>query len=196
MYYNLLYVFINFFLLGIYLSVLQLDLFTAFLWLLECTIIFIFLLLLFFLNIKGYTSVIYKNVFILFYTFIFLYLIVIDNYQEQAIWNSVNIFFYSLLDNFFESLYNSNNNDLFGFLISYYSLNGTELVIIGFLLLVGSVICVNFNKYSKNISLQNYNSFLKVFNFFEDFITFCFLRKQDLINQGFTKAALKIFFKK
>jgi len=82
-----------------------------------------------------------------------------------------------LLDNFFESLYNSNNNDLFGFLISYCSLNGTELVIIGFLLLVGSVICVNFNKYSKNISLQNCNSFLKVFNFFEDFITFCFLRK-------------------
>ena len=77
----------------------------------------------------------------------------------------------------FESLYNSNNNDLFGFLISYDSLNGTELVIISFLLLVGSVICVNFNKYSKNISLQNYNSFLKVFNFFEDFITFCFFKE-------------------
>ena len=58
-YYVLLYTFINFFLIGVYLSVFQIELFTAFLWLVECSVLFVFLLLLFFLNIKGsytYTS--------------------------------------------------------------------------------------------------------------------------------------------
>lgn len=181
---------------GVYLSILQLDLFTAFLWLLECTVIFIFLLLLFFLNVKGYINFFKKSIYFYFFYSMFIYFILINNYQNQIIWNGVSIYFYSLLDNFYESLTNLNTNDLFGFLISYYLLNSTELLIIGFLLLIGSVICVNFNQNSKNASLQNYSNFLKVFNFFKDFITFNFLRKQNFINQGNTKSTVKIFKKK
>ena len=196
MYYTLLYIFINFFLLGVYLSTLQLDLFTAFLWLLECTVIFIFLLLLFFLNIKNYNNFFHKNVFFYLFSILLFYFIFISDYQDQTIWNNVSIYFYSLIDNFYESLINHNNNDLFGFLVSYYLLNSTELLIIGFLLLIGSVICINFNQNNKTIGLQNYNNFLKVFNFFKDFITFFFLRKQNFTNQGFTSPTLKVFKKK
>ena len=130
------------------------------------------------------------------FSILLFYFIFINNYQDQTIWNNVNIYFYSLIDNFYESLTNHNNNDLFGFLVSYYLLNSVELLIIGFLLLIGSVICINFNQNNKTIGLQNYNNFLKVFNFFKDFITFFFLRKQNFINQGFTTATLKVFKKK
>jgi hypothetical protein len=60
-YYNLLYLFLNFFAVGIYLAVFQVGLFTAFLWLIECSVIFVMLLLFFFLNIKGNYSYVQNN---------------------------------------------------------------------------------------------------------------------------------------
>ena len=60
-YYTLLYTFINFFLMGLYLSIFQIELFTAFLWLVECSVLFVFLLLLFFLNIKANYIYTYSN---------------------------------------------------------------------------------------------------------------------------------------
>lgn len=192
----LLYIFINFFLIGIYLSFLQIDFFTAFLWLLECTVIFVFLLLLFFLNVKGYLfftkSVIYTYI----YIFIYMYFIFIIDFREQFYWNNINILYFFLIDNFFEGISNYISNDMIGFLITYYYLNSVEFLFVGFLLLVGSVVCIKFNQNKKNVSLQNYNNFLKVFNFFENFLSFCFLRKQNMIKQGNIKSSTKIFKKK
>jgi len=103
---------------------------------------------------------------------------------------------YGLLDNYYEALFNPVSNDLFGFSISYYFLNGVEFLFIGFLLLIGSVICVNLYLTNKNIRAQAVNSYLVVFNFFSDFTSFFFLRKQNLIKQGNNKASLKLFKKK
>ena len=103
--------------------------------------------------------------------------------------------FYGLIDNYYESIYNNVNNDLFGFSISYYFLNGVEFIFIGFLLLIGSVICVNLYQMNKNIRAQSYANYLSVFNFFTDFTSFLFLRKQNLIKQGNNKASLKVFKK-
>ncbi len=107
-----------------------------------------------------------------------------------------DVSFYSLLDNYYEALNNGISNDLFGFLISYYFLNAVEFILIGFLLLVGSVICVNLYSFNKNTRAQNTDSFLTLFKFFSDFTGFLFLRKQNLIKQGNNKASLKIFKKK
>lgn len=194
-YYILLYTFLNFFLMGVYLSIFQIELFAAFLWLVECSVIFVFLLLLFFLNIKGtYT---YTNSSIYTYIFsilLFTYLLLINYYVDNE--TNHDMGFYGIIDNYYEALHNPVLNDLFGFSISYYLINGVEFIIIGLLLLLGSVICVNLYQMNKNVRTQNYSSFLSVFNFFSDFSSFLFLRKQSLTKQGNVKASLKIFKKK
>jgi hypothetical protein len=101
-----------------------------------------------------------------------------------------------IIDNGYENISNFLQNDLFVFFVSYYTLNNFEFLCIGFLLLVGSIICVNLYIVNKNSRVQNYNSFLSIFNFFLDMCGFYFLRKQNLIKQGNSKASLKIFLKK
>jgi len=196
-YYVLLYTFINFFLVGIYLSIFQIELFTAFLWLVECSVLFVFLLLLFFLNIKGVytytTSYTYNYVFAL---FLLTYFILINYTPESNSLVLADMSFYGLLDNYYEALHNNISNDLFGFSISYYFVNGVEFILIGFLLLIGSVICVNLYRFNKDVRVQSYNNYFTLFNFFTDFTSFFFLRKQSLIKQGNNKASLKVFKKK
>lgn len=180
---------------GVYLSIFQIELFTAFLWLIECSVLFVFLLLLFFLNVKG--TYVYTNTNTYTYMFIlllFLFFILINHYSEND--TNYDMGFYGLVDNYYESLHNPILNDLFGFSLSYYTINGVEFIIIGFLLLIGSVICVNLYQMNKNIRVQNYNNFLSIFNFFTDFSSFTFLRRQSLIKQGNSKASLKVFKKK
>lgn len=104
--------------------------------------------------------------------------------------------FYHIVDNYYEAVANNITNDLFGFSISYYFINGVEFLFIGFLLLVGSVICVNLYQTNKNVRTQATNNYLTVFNFFSDFSSFFFLRKQNLIKQGNNKASLKLFKKR
>ena len=193
-YYTLLYLFILFFLFGISLSVFQLELFTAFLWLIECSVIFVFLLLLFYLNIKNiyiHTNKLFFNYFILFFYFLYFIVIVPNTSVLQ-----INLTLYFLLDNSYESIFNFLQNDLFVLFISYYVLNNIELIFIGFLLLVGSIVCVNLYSVNKNTRLQNYKSFFSVFNFFLDMCSFVFLRKQNTIKQGNIKSSLRIFLKK
>ena len=193
-YYTLLYVFVLFFLFGIALSTFQLELFTAFLWLIECSVIFVFLLLLFYLNVKNifiYTNKFFYNYFIL--VFYFIYIIMVTPNVGTSL---TNLSLYFILDNSYEGIFNVLQNDLFVFFISYYIINNVEFIFVGFLLLVGSIICVNLHSVNRNTRLQNYSSFINVFNFFLDMCSFVFLRKQNLIKQGNTKPSLKIFFKK
>lgn len=196
-YYILLYTFINFFLVGIYLSIFQIELFTAFLWLVECSVLFVFLLLLFYFNVKGQYSYSYNSLHnYLTIIILFFFYINVNIYSEFSNNNIIDLSFYSLIDNFYETVFNPITNDLFGFSISYYMINGVEFIFIGFLLLIGSVICVNLYQMNKNIRVQNYNNFLTIFNFFSDFSNFLFFRKQNLTKQGNSKASLKIFKKK
>ena len=82
-YYILLYVFINFFLCGVYLSIFQIELFTAFLWLVECSVIFVFLLLLFYLNIKGSYTYTFNQIYNYFLTsIVFVYFILINHCSD------------------------------------------------------------------------------------------------------------------
>jgi len=193
-YYTLLYIFINFFFIGLYLAIFQIELFTAFLWLIECSVLFVFLLILFYLNIKGLLDYTYYNIYNI-YFFINIYLCIIFlnfHFESESVFISETNFFY-LIDNIYESVFNAINNDLFGFLLSYFLINGVEFIFVGFLLLVGSVICVNLFIINTTIRSQNYNNYLMVYSFFKDFINFFFLRKQNLIKQGNTKSSLKLF---
>jgi len=177
--------------------VFQIEVFTAFLWLIECSVLFVFLLLLFYLNVKGVSSYIFMQTYqtILFIA-LFLFCILLTTYLDTQAYSTFIGEPFNIFDNYYESFLNQVTNDLFGLSISYFLLNSLEFLIVGFLLLVGSVICVNLYQVNKNIRVQNYSSFLGVFNFFTDFLSFYFLRRQNLIKQGNTKAALKVFKKK
>lgn len=188
-----------FFVFGVYLSFSQLEIFTGFLWLLELTIIFVFLLILFYINFKGYFSVtninniinIYKIIFynyILFLNSIYLAPTELDCIQEFII--------IILWENYYESLLNHNMNDFSLFLLSYYDFNSIELVIIGLILLIGSMVCVNLYKMNKNITTDSINPFISFFKLFKNSITYNFLRKQNLFIQNINLPGVKLINKK
>jgi hypothetical protein len=87
-------------------------------------------------------------------------------------------------------------NDLFGLYLSYYMCNSLEFIILGLLLLFASVVCVNLNKFNRNYKVNNYYNLLTLFDFFNDFVKFFFLRKQNLVDQEVHIAATRSFKKK
>lgn len=199
-YYILFYIFIFFFYIGLFLSFYNFDLFTAFLWLTESVIIFISIIFLFYLNIYGNInklnlvnfSIKYFSLFLIFFLFIVFF--VLPSNTEITISNNFDIFF--LWDNYYDALLNDFFNDLVCLYLSYYILNSIEFIVIGLLLLFGSVICVNLNKFNLNIKLLNYYNLFVLFDFFKDFIDFFLMRKQNLTKQTKEYSFTKIFKKK
>lgn len=188
------------FLFGLFLSIIQMELFTGFLWVAECTIVFVALLLLFYLNVagtqlrfnlKGYQ---FYFIFILFLLFmLFNNYLFINNFEFYipVIFNSIDLW-----DDFYEALYNVNMNDFRALQIGYYSINAIEFIFIGGILLVGSLVCVNLNKLQKLMKLFKYSIYFNMFDYFKDFINFTFMRKQNLIQQSLKTTNIKIFKKK
>jgi len=87
-------------------------------------------------------------------------------------------------------------NDFSVLFVSYYTVNSLEFLIIGVILLVGSVICVNLHKTNKNKRIESYGNFLTFFNFFKDSVNYIFTRRQNLHNQNIATPSTKIFKKK
>jgi hypothetical protein len=101
-----------------------------------------------------------------------------------------------LYDNFYDYINITILNDFFSFFKSYYFYNSLEFLFIGFLLLVGSLICVNLNFFSKNNKILNYFDFFTIFDIFKDFSKFIFMRKQNLNDQLYAQPAARVFKKK
>lgn len=200
LYFSLFYVFILFFYFGVFLSIFNLELFTAFLWLTECVIIFVSVLFLFYLNVYGNVNKLNINIFSfkyygLFFSFFLISFIYISPSElEFYLPEELNSIF--LWDDYYEALNNSKMNDLFGLYISYYFINSFEFIIIGLLLLIASVVCVNLNKFNRNIKANNYYELITLFDFFEDFVKFIFMRKQNLVDQAISPTSTKMFKKK
>lgn len=82
LYFSLFYLFIIFFYFGVFLSLYNLELFTAFLWLTECVIVFVSILFLFYLNVYGNVNKMniiifsfkYYGLFLSFILFSFIYI--------------------------------------------------------------------------------------------------------------------------
>jgi len=201
LFYNLVYLFLIIIYSGLYLSIIQYELFTGFLWVLEFTIVFISIVLLFFLNINlNYIKINFKkynNIYI--YILLYFILFIFKIFSTSLYINALN-FKYILLNDvildYYQSLNNSNNNDFTLLYYSYYIYNSIEFLIIGLFLFFGSIGCVLLNKEIKSL---NYNSFLiniKKYNFYNSFFDFNFLRKQNLSTQSNYKPSLKIYKKK
>lgn len=199
-YYVLLYMFLEVFFFGIFISIYQMELFTGFLWVVECTVVFISLLLLFYLNIEGNQVRLDLKIFRLYYSFglfvIFSIFVCFSYGNEFELYVPLALNFIDVWDDFYEALANTNSNDFMMLTISYYSLNSVEFIMIGILLLVGSVVCVNLNKMQKSLKVQKYSNTLDVFHFFKDFVNYVFMRKQNLVDQTLNPASVRIFKKK
>ncbi len=199
-YYVLLYMFLEIFFFGIFISIYQMELFTGFLWVAECTVVFISLLLLFYLNVEGNQVRLDLKIFRLYYSFglfvIFMLFMCFSYGNEFELYVPLAFNFIDVWDDFYEALSNTNSNDFMMLTISYYSLNSFEFILIGILLLVGSVVCVNLNKMQKSLKVQKYSNTLDVFDFFKDFVNYVFMRKQNLVDQTLNPASVRIFKKK
>lgn len=200
LYFILFYLFIIFMYFGIFLSLYNLELFTAFLWLTECVIVFVSVLFLFYLNVYGNINknniIIYSfKYYGIFLIFIFFSLSLVFNYElEYYVFGGFFTFFY--WDDYYEALYNNKMNDLFGVYISYYYINSFEFLLLGLLLLFASLVSVNLNKFNRNVKANNYYDLLNLFDFFDDFVKFLFLRKQNLVDQTISSTSTRVFKKK
>lgn len=185
---------------GLILSVFNLDLFTAFLWLAECVIVFVSILMLFYLNVYGFINKQNDKVYSM--KFIGLFILLLFMFFTNTFYSNVEINliifgdFYNYWDDYYESLFNIRMNDVYILYISYYVINSLELIVIGVILLIASIVCVNLNKYSKTTKTSNYTDIFNIFDIFKDFLKFGFIRKQNLTNQTLHNPSIKIFKKK
>lgn len=199
-YYSLLYLFIQIVLFGLFIAFYQMELFTGFLWVVEGTVIFIALLLLFYLNVdSNYLKVDFKSInFYYIYILFFFFVICFEynHFYSFDLYLPLLLNYIDLWEDYYESIFNTNMNDFLLLYISYYNVNSIEFLLIGFFLLIGSVVCVHLNKTQKNLKLQKVQPFFQVFNWSVDFINYVFMRKQNLNTQANAHSTLRIFKKK
>jgi len=200
LYFVLFYLFIEFFYFGLFLALYNLELFTAFLWLTECVVVFISILFLFYLNVFGNVSKLNLTVYSFKYFGLYLGFFLLTTFyvfpSEVEFFLPIELNIINLWDDYYEALWNDKMNDLFGLYIGYYVLNSFEFILIGILLLVGSIVCVNVNKFNKNLKSNNYYDLLTIFDFFDDFVKYLFMRKQNLVDQTIHPSSTRIFKKK
>jgi hypothetical protein len=143
-------------------------------------------------NIKGVVGFINSNYYNYIVAVSFISLVVFYYSELECANTSVFVFYY---DDFYTAVNSQINNDFYGMYVSYYCINILEYLIVGLILLFGSVFCITLYKVCSIISYNKYTPLFKVFNFFGDFINFFFLRKQNLTKQGISKEVVKIYKK-
>jgi hypothetical protein len=201
-YYSLLYLFFIIFYLGLAISIIQAELFTGFLWTTEFTVIMIALVLFFYLNVEGnILKINLKTTNFLFIYFIYLsfFLFSLFYYTNNTLFYQSNLdwlFFSYVFDDWYEAFNNTIMNDFMSLTLSYYSVNSFEFLMVGYLLLLGSVVCVSLNKIQKDVKINNNSNFLNFFNFFSNFLNFSFIRKQTLNDQSNYQPNIRLFKKK
>lgn len=176
--------FIFTFLIGIVISLSQLEFFTGFLYVLEITVVFIMLIMFFFFNFKGSLSFKSNEYNYLWPLFFFIVYSIPTVYTEEESLLPISFQVAFLWDNYYEALHQHLMNDFAGLFISYYMINSLELIIIGFILFIGSIAAVSL--YS-TISLSKRVSFNLILNFLSTYTKFyetLFLRLQTLSYQS------------
>jgi len=199
-YLTLFYFLICFFYYGFFLCFYQLDFFVGFLWLTECLVVFVFMLLLFYLSNSGNFNKFKQNLLIFFHFSGVLSLLLFSTnfiiFSETEWFLPMEFSIVEIWDDFYEMWNNSVMNDAVGLMISYYLINSFEFICITVILLVGSLIVVNLNQIFKKIQYPLYNSFLEVLFFLREWLKSFFLRKQNLTDQENVRANTRQFYRK
>lgn len=168
------------------------ELFTGFLYVIEITVVFMLLLVLFYLNFKGSTPATkssYRYLYFIFSSVILLIPMIYsekESYLHQA-FNSIDLW-----DNYYDSLYNLAMNDFIGLYISYYFINSYEFILIGWMLFLGSILCITVFNLVGAAKSTNHNLLKKFMSFFFSSLDFYFLRKQNLVNQSNAQPGIRV----
>lgn len=185
---------------GLFLSIYNLEIFTAFLWMTEVIVILIILFLIFNLNPSGNikntnsSKETTKDNFTLTSSVTVSFLSTPYIFSELTLPEFTNDIY--LWDDFYESLYNRNSNDLYGFFLSFYTINSFEFITIALCLLVASLAYVNLNKFMYSGKSANYGRLLSTVDFFKNLKKSFFLRKQNLVEQENAASSTRKFKKK
>lgn len=176
------------------------EMFTAFLWMAESVVVFISLLVLFYLNVYGNISKNNKNFYSFKYLGLFLFFLIFNHYycfpSELEFFLPIELNSIDLWDDYYEALWVDILTDLFGLFLSYYYINSFEFIFVGLLLLIGSLVCVNLNKFTRSNRVNSYHDLFLIFDFFKDFVKFIFMKKQNLVDQENHPSATRVFKKK
>ncbi len=182
----------------LFLSLIQTEIFGAFLFLTEAVIVFVILMLI--ISLTEYdlrvdvTSQLKNLYLVLLFVFFSSYNMLLPSELEFYL---PELFIDQFLwDDWYEALNNDKTNDLYAVYLSFYLVNSLEFVCVIYLLLVGSLICVNMNKVLKSNKSFNYKNMFDLFDIFKDSIMMLFLRNQNLVDQATTKASSRFFKKK
>lgn len=178
---------------GFIISLYQFEIMSAFFWLSELTVLFIFILIVISLTFNTYFK---KNFFFIsnFNIQVYVYLLyilisiifsVVDA-QQIFLSNSTQLQF-----DFYEPINIFFKTDTYGLFLTFYTINNFEFLSLMFLILIVTIIIVNMNFIL--FSLSNISSFFKLFSF--NFLFF-FLKQQNLIKQNLQKQSFKTFTKK
>ena len=123
LYYTIMYIIVQIILFGLFLSLYNLEMFTAFLWLTEVVIILVCFFLLFNTVPSGNINKVilnvysYKNLPILFLSFLVSFNFTYWILPETCI--NTNFMETFLYEDYYEALANQNTNDLYGFYVSF-----------------------------------------------------------------------------
>ena len=183
--FSILYHFFLFtFLIGLVISLNQLEFFTGFLYVLEITVVFIMLIMFFFFNFKGSLTFKSNEYSYLWPIFFFIVYTTPTLYVEEESLLPICFQVSFLWDNYYEALNQHLMNDFAGLFISYYIVNSLELIIIGFILFIGSIAAVSLYStisLSKRVSLNLILNFLSTYTKFYETL---FIRLQTLSYQS------------
>lgn len=200
LYYNLFYVTLQIALFGFFLALYQLEIFSAFLWLTEVVIILVCLFILFHTTPSGNISKIIKNNYINKNACVFVLLAISCfnyNYWLLPEWAVADFLLGSFYwEDYYEAYNNENMNDLYGMFLSFYWFNSLEFIIIGLVLLLGSLLCVQLNKFLKTNKSLSYVSFFEIFDYFKEVSKILFLRKQNLVDQENSSSSTRFYGRK
>lgn len=196
-YYLVLYMIFLTFLFATNLVILDLDIFAGLLLLIEGVVI----LMLFFLIIYLTPNISFaqKNQKWKTYVITFIIIFILSLYSYNSLGEgffqpfSITSYFY---DDYYEALNEMFVNDLMGVFVTMYVTNSLLLIVIGFLLLIASIICVVLVSFFTKLRNYSFKNFLNIFSTFKTCYSFIFLRKQNLVKQGRSTASTRIFDKK
>lgn len=196
-YYIVLYTIFVMFLFAANLVMLDLDIFAGLLLMIESVVI----LMLFFLIIYLSPNVAmnYKNQKWKVYVTLSIAVMLLSTFSYMNLglsWFQPFSVGSRFLDNYYEALNELFVNDLMGVYINMYITNSLLLVIIGFLLLIASIICVVIVSFFTKLRNYSFKNFLNLFSILKTCYSYIFLRKQNLSKQGRSSASTRIFNKK
>jgi len=164
----------------------------------ELIIFFVSLLLVFNLSSQG-EKIVKKDDRISLIGFFVLFVVISSsyNYANECEFYLPYLFLdFQIWDNYYEALQNTANNDLFSvFFVLYYNYS-PFLVSIGYILFIGSLVCVNLNKIFLKMNTKNYANIFDAHEFLSTVTDAIFLRKQNLNDQTTHETSTKEFKKK